>query len=156
MVTYDVKFGMYCKLNKYMKIRMSLRPRSYLTWAKGHLDFVLVYAYVLKHLLLRNHWAYQSQIPCRYSLEWGNKLLFKLTLSHDQDAHIWLKPLKGFFFGTYWQSMADVVETWYTASGTRVLPSSFKWWPWVDIWPFYAKVNVGSICICLRQLLYGF
>ena len=26
----------------------------------------------------------------------------------------------------------DDLETWYAASSTRVLPSLFKWWPWVD------------------------
>ena len=28
---------------------------------------------------------------------------------------------------------ADDLETWYAASGARVLPSLFKWWPWVDL-----------------------
>ena len=28
-----------------------------------------------------------------------------------------------------WNLFADVLETWYTALGTRVLQSSFKWWP---------------------------
>ena len=27
---------------------------------------------------------------------------------------------------------ADDLETWYAASGARVLPRLFKWWPWVD------------------------
>ena len=26
----------------------------------------------------------------------------------------------------------DNLETWYTASGTQVLPNLFKWWHWVD------------------------
>ena len=26
----------------------------------------------------------------------------------------------------------DDLETWYAASDARVLPSLFKWWPWVD------------------------
>ena len=25
------------------------------------------------------------------------------------------------------------LETWYVALGARVLPSLFKWWPWVDL-----------------------
>ena len=37
---------------------------------------------------------------------------------------------------------ADDVESWYAASGGRVLPSLFKWWPWVDHDLFYGKVNL--------------
>ena len=32
---------------------------------------------------------------------------------------------------------ADDLETWYAALDTRVLPNSFKWWPWVDLDIFY-------------------
>ena len=28
---------------------------------------------------------------------------------------------------------ADDLETWYAASGARVLPNLFKWWSWVDV-----------------------
>ena len=31
-------------------------------------------------------------------------------------------------------------------SGPRVLPSLFKWWPWVDLDVFYGKVKFGPIC----------
>ena len=47
---------------------------------------------MLKHLLLRNRLAYQSQILCGASLGRGNKILFAASGSHDQDgrhAHIW-------------------------------------------------------------------
>ena len=37
---------------------------------------------------------------------------------------------------------ADDLETWYAASGTQVLPNSFKWWSWVDIL-FNGKVKFG-------------
>ena len=41
---------------------------------------------------------------------------------------------------------ADDLETWYAASGSRVLPYLFKWWPWVDLDLFYGKVKgPGSI-----------
>ena len=32
------------------------------------------------------------------------------------------------------------LESWYAALGTGVLPSLFKWWPWVDLDLFYSKV----------------
>ena len=47
---------------------------------------------MLKHLLLRNPSADQSQILCGASLGRGNEILFTASGSHDQDghhAHIW-------------------------------------------------------------------
>ena len=47
---------------------------------------------ILKHLLLRNRLADQSQILCGASLGRGNTILFAASGSHDQDgrhAHIW-------------------------------------------------------------------
>ena len=47
---------------------------------------------MLKHLLLRNRLADQSQILCGASLGRGNEILFAASGSHDQDgrhAHIW-------------------------------------------------------------------
>ena len=34
------------------------------------------------------------------------------------------------------------LETWSVALGAQVLPSLFKWWPWVDLDLFYGKVNL--------------
>ena len=47
---------------------------------------------MLKHLLLTNRLADQSQILCGASLGRGNEILFASSGSHDQDgrhAHIW-------------------------------------------------------------------
>ena len=52
---------------------------------------------MLKHLLLRNRLADQSQILCGAFLGRGNEILFAAFGSHDQDgrhAHIWKKPFK--------------------------------------------------------------
>ena len=46
---------------------------------------------------------------------------------------------------------ADDLESWYAASGVRVLPSLFKWWPWVDLHLFYAKVKFGPLCFCMGK-----
>ena len=32
-----------------------------------------------------------------------------------------------------------------------VLPKLFKLWPWVDLEPFYAKVNFGHIGFCVGK-----
>ena len=58
---------------------------------------------MLKHLLLRNRLADQSQILCGASLGRWNDILFAASGSHDQDgrhAHIWSKPSKIFFSRT--------------------------------------------------------
>ena len=47
---------------------------------------------LFKHLLLRNHWANQSQISYGASMRWRNESLLKCSWSHDEDgrhAHIW-------------------------------------------------------------------
>ena len=46
---------------------------------------------------------------------------------------------------------ADDLETWYVASGARVLPSLFKWWPWVDLDLFYSKVQFGPLNVCMGK-----
>ena len=43
------------------------------------------------------------------------------------------------------------LECWYTALGTRVLPSLFKWWPWIDLDLFYIKVKFGPLCFCMGK-----
>ena len=68
----------------------------------------------------------QRQILCRVSLRWGNKSLFRWSWSHDQDGphdHNVVKTFKNLFL---WNWLGDVVETWYTASRTSVLPTLFK------------------------------
>ena len=44
-----------------------------------------------------------------------------------------------------WNQMADDLESWYTASGTRVLPSLFKWCPGLTLTYFTARSNLIQI-----------
>ena len=46
---------------------------------------------------------------------------------------------------------ADDLETWYAASGAWVLPSLFKWWPWVDPDLFYGQVKFSPLCFCMGK-----
>ena len=39
----------------------------------------------------------------------------------------------------------DDFEILYATSGAQVLPSLFKWWPWVDLDLFYDKVKFGPL-----------
>ena len=61
---------------------------------------------------------------------------------------IYGKNLKNLLF---WSQKADDLETWYTAFCARVLPSSFKWWPWVDLDLFYGKVKFVPLCFCMGK-----
>ena len=47
--------------------------------------------------------------------------------------------------------MADNLDSFYAALGTRVLPSLFKWWPWDDLDIFYGKVKFGPLCFCMEK-----
>ena len=58
---------------------------------------------------------------------------------------IYGKTIKDIFL---WTRKADDLETWYIALSTRVLPSLFKWCPWVDLSVFYGKVKFGPLCLC--------
>ena len=50
-----------------------------------------------------------------------------------------------------WNPTADDLESWYAASFTQVLPSLFKWWPWVDVDLFNGKVKFGPLCFCMGK-----
>ena len=81
---------------------------------------------MLKHLLLRNHLANQSQILCGASLDRGSEILFAASGSHDQDgrhAHIWENPFKNLLLQN---RRADFHESWYVASGTQAHHKLFK------------------------------
>ena len=47
--------------------------------------------------------------------------------------------------------MAGDLETWYAALGAQVLPSLFKWWPYVDCDLFYDKVKFGPLCFFMGK-----
>ena len=42
-------------------------------------------------------------------------------------------------------SWTDCLETWYLALGTPRLPSLFRWWTFVDLWPVYGKFKYGQM-----------
>ena len=50
-----------------------------------------------------------------------------------------------------WNQKDKDIETWYAALSARVLPSLFKWWPWVDLDLFYGKVKFGPLCFCMGK-----
>ena len=50
-----------------------------------------------------------------------------------------------------WNQKAHDHETWYAASGAQVLPSLFKWWPWVDLDLFHGKVKFASVAFYMGK-----
>ena len=97
---------------------------------------------MLKHLLLRNRFADQSQILCGASLGRGNKILFGACGSHDQDGHhpyIWLKPFKNLLLRNW---RADFHQTWYLASGTPAHHSLSNDDPLVTLTYFTARSDL--------------
>ena len=61
----------------------------------------------------------------------------------------WPKWLKSPYMVKTFQNLlrnqeADDFETWYTGSGTQVLPNLFKWGHWVDLDYFYDMVRFVS------------
>ena len=52
-----------------------------------------------------------------------------------------------------WNQKTDDLESWTSASDTRVLPSLLKWCPWVDTDIFYAKFKSrGAVVEWLERL----
>ena len=52
-----------------------------------------------------------------------------------------VKTLKNILF---WNQKAKDLERCHAASGTRVLPRVFKWWPWLTLTYFMARSNLVS------------
>ena len=50
-----------------------------------------------------------------------------------------------------WNQKADDLESLYAASSAQVLPSLFKWWPWVDLDLFYDMVKFDPLCFCMGK-----
>ena len=159
----------------YFTARSNLVPYAFV-WEKGKtMDFsetivvhnVKVGKWLHKPIWISNvkviHWPWTKITQIQYlffffPLETA-KLIgakFHLYPQWDGGTKIWpiwppcsymVKTLKNLL----WNQKADDPKTWYAASGARVLPSLFKWWPWVDLDLFYGKVKFGPLCFCMGK-----
>ena len=77
---------------------------------------------------------------------WGNKTVL-VTWPRWPPCPYMVKTLKNLLRN----QKADDLETWYAALGARVLPSLFKWWPWVDLDLFYGRVKFSPLCFCMGK-----
>ena len=98
----------------------------------------------------RNHCADWNHFSNRASVGWGTKVC-----SNDQGhmtnmavIPIYGKNLKTLFL---WNQKTDNPEGWYAASGTLLLTSLFKWWPWADLDIVYGKVKFVPLCFCMAK-----
>ena len=81
---------------------------------------------------------------------WGNESFFQMAeviWPRWMPCPYMVKTWKNLLL---WNQKADDLESLYAASDTRVLPSLFKWWPWVDLHLFYSKVRFGPLIILLN------
>ena len=104
---------------------------------------------LFKHLLLRNHWANQSQISYGASMGWERKFaqMALVTWPRWPPRTYMVKTLKNLLLN----QKADDLETWYASAGARVLPSLLKWWSWVDLDLVYSKVKFGPLWFCMGK-----
>ena len=89
---------------------------------------------LFKHLLLRKHWLIEAKFHMESPWIEGTKVFFKQSWSHDPrwpPCPYMLKTLKNLLLRN---QKADDLETWHAASGARVLPGLFKWWPLCFVW----------------------
>ena len=49
-----------------------------------------------------------------------------------------------------------MAESLRISLGTGGLPKMLKYWSYIDIWPFYGKVNFASLCICMGKNVQNF
>ena len=84
-----------------------------------------------------------SQILCGPPWKGGIKVYINGPghMTKMATMHIYGKNLKNLLQN---QKSYDL-ETWHAVSGTRVLRSLCKWWPWVDLDLFYGKVKFYNL-----------
>ena len=108
--------GRYSQINEYMTMYDNTRSRSFIDLCPRSLRSLRFN--IFKHLsMFRVTWP--RWLPGPYMIK-----PFKNLLLRNQEA--------------------DNIETWYTASGTQVLPNLFKWWHWIDLDHFYDMVKFVS------------
>ena len=80
----------------------------------------------------------------------GERKFVQMALVNDQDdRHAYMvETLQNRLLRN---QKTDDIETWYAAFGARVLPSLFKWCPWVDLDLFYGSVKFAPLCFCMGE-----
>ena len=84
---------------------------------------------------------YGKNLSLHGMLGWKFVQMFEVTLPRWLPVPYMVKTFKNLFLRN---QETDDLETWYTASGTQVLPNLFKSWLWVDIDHFYDMAKFVS------------
>ena len=140
MVVYDIKVGRFNLLNEYMNHYEYQRSRSFTELRPMSLGFNIFNLDAETAMPIEA--KFHMEPPC----DVGNEHLFKCSRSHDHAHKSYSDKLQKYFLRN---QEADDFETWYTASGTRVLTIFHMMtlgWPWLFLWQ-------GQICF--RMLLHG-
>ena len=118
-----------------------------LNLVRSHSDFIVVN--IFKHLL-RNCWASQNQISCRFSLRWGKQQVVQMILVTWPRWPPCLCMVKTFkkssFLELIGQGCWKLVYSIGYSSTTKVVQMMTLGWPWPFLWH-------GQICFLM--LLYG-
>ena len=112
IVVYDIKVGRFIQLNEYINLYDYQRSRPFIDLCPRSLRLN-----IFKLLLLGNRWADWSQFPYGASM-WCEDWKFVQMSQVTWPCPYIVKNFKNFLLRN---QEADDLETWYTASGTRVL-----------------------------------
>ena len=107
-----------------------------------------------RHFTPRKYWLITQQAVASSRHDW--KIVdWDVKPQHKQTNKMSAMPIYGQNLQNLllWNQKADDLHTWYAASGAQVLPSLFKWCPWVDLDLFYGKVKFGPLCFCIGKKL---
>ena len=143
IVVYDINVGRCSKLNEDMNLYEYQRSRSFIDLPRS------LRVNIFKLLFLRKvqGWLKPNFMWSHHGM--GKRKfvqMVQVTLPVWLPCSYMVKSLKSLLF---WNQM--YLKSWYAASGTWVLPSLFKWWPWVELDLFYGKVKFGPLCFCLGK-----
>ena len=112
---------------------------------QGHSNFIVVSFFKISSEII-----VKVKIQVDLPWDWGTKVCSNDSGHMTKMATMPFKTFKNILL---WNSLADVVETWYTALGTSKFCSNEDPMWTFDL--FYAKVNFCSLCICMGKCLNG-
>ena len=72
-----------------------------------------------------------------------------LCHQNGRHVHIWVKTFKNLLL---WNQKAADFDSSCVALIAQMLPTLFKWWPWVDFDLFYGKVKFGPFYFCMGMI----
>ena len=146
IIVYDAKVGRCSQLNEYMNLYEYPRSRSFTDLGLNLSDSI--YLNFFSSITTK---PIEAKFHVEPPWEGGTKACSN-GLGHM--AKMAAMPIygKNLWKSFLWNWKADDLETLYTALSILVLPSLFKWCPWIDRDLFYGKVKFGPLCFCMEKV----